>query len=116
MCPVCSKAFTPNLLRDTILPCCGELLCGDCRFDAVNKPCPLECEASAGAVVPSLAGECIAMIQKKMNAGEAWAQWLLGTYLQIGKFVVKDAQGGFKLLQLAANQVSFGGVGVEVQG
>jgi len=132
VCPACTQEFLPNLLRDTVLPCCGKLVCTECRAAAATtKPDASpetgaegaessgtevsEGDAAAGgqcplcsAAVPARASECIAMIQAKMKAGEAWAQFLLGSYLQIGKIVVRNPVDGLKLLRLAADQGHLG--------
>ncbi|EJK47912.1 hypothetical protein THAOC_33335 [Thalassiosira oceanica] len=99
-CPICNL---PLPLDDNELPsqaCCLKRLCHGCNFSAVKRgmwDCPF-CRTPT----PETDSQVLAMIQKRVDAGDPMAIWNLGSNYRFGEGVEKDVTRAVELYERAA--------------
>ena len=101
-CPICNLPLPLDARLSGLRPCCIKLVCHGCALAACKRDmsgCPF-CRAP---VVPDDDSQILAMIQKRVDAGDPLATYDLGCNYSLGRRgLVKDVTRAVELYERAA--------------
>jgi len=105
-CPICLLPFRVDLAQSRVNPCCVKWICDGCILAAHERGLGNVC-AFCREPIPRDDAASAALIQKRVDAGDAKAMQLLGERYFFGLHgIQKDEVRGIELLKGAANRGS----------
>ena len=99
-CPICQLPLPLDGQQFGFMPCCTKEVCSGCVLAAIKRDM-LDCQYCRGP--PAKNSQLLAMVQKRVEAGDPEAIWNLGSQYCFGNFgLKKDVVRAVELYERAA--------------